>query len=73
MKDTSHLVALQTGLSHEKARLAAAISTQEIAHRTVWVKQYERQIEDEYVFLGMTPTAELPEISEEDLLAELGI
>lgn len=69
--DTSHLIALHAGLSHERTRLISAAKPSEIALRTVWVKQYESQIEDEYVRLGMTPTSELSAISDDDLLAEL--
>ena len=69
--DTTHLVALQQGLSHEKDRLAKAKSEKEIALRTVWVKQYEREIEAEYKFLGMAPSSVLDSISDDDLFAEL--
>jgi hypothetical protein len=31
----------------------------------------EREIAAEYEFLGMAPDSEMPEISDEDLLAEL--
>jgi hypothetical protein len=71
--DTSHLVALQTRLSHERARLNNAKTPREIASRTVTVQGIEREIAGEYKFLGMTPPDELPAMSDDDLLAELGL
>lgn len=53
MPDTSHLVALQIGLAHERARLASARSEPERASRAVWVAQREREIAGEFAFLGM--------------------
>ncbi len=70
MTDTSHLIALMTGLSHERERLAAAKSEEERKMRSVWVSQYEKQIEDEYVFLGMGQSVNF-DISDDDLLADL--
>lgn len=69
MVDTSHLVALNEGLSHARGRLAAAKSERERALRTVWVAQYQREIDAEMRFLGMDVT--VPDISDDDLLAEL--
>jgi hypothetical protein len=73
MQDLSHLTALQQGLSHERARLAAATNASEIAQRTVWVGQYEKEIAAEFKFLGIDPTipAEIAEMTDEELLAEL--
>lgn len=71
MTDTSHLIALMTGLSHERERLANAKSDGEREMRAVWVGQFEKQIADEYAFLGMRP-GEVVEMSDDDLLAELG-
>lgn len=70
MKDTKHLVALQDGLKHEQARLASAKKSNEIALRTVWVKQLEKQIADEMRFLGIEEIVEC-DLSDDDLLAEL--
>jgi hypothetical protein len=71
-RDTSHLVALRTGLSRERQRLAAASIEQERALRTVWVRQSEKEVNAEERFLGMTETDwNEPEMSADDLLAEL--
>ena len=72
MTDTTHLMALISNLSNERARLAAATKAQEIELRTVWVRQLEKEINGEERFLGMTETDfNAPEMSNEDLLAEL--
>ncbi len=63
MPNTSHLAALHTGLAHEKGRLSKAKTDSERAIRTVWVKQLEREVADEYTFLGMA--------QDDDLLAAL--
>ena len=71
-RDTSHLVALMTGLSRERQRLAAARTEQERALRAVWVRQSEKEINAEERFLGMTETDwSEPEMSADDLMAEL--
>lgn len=64
--DTTHLVALETRLSHEKARFAADGS--EI--RKVWIAQIEKEISREREFLGID--GELPEMTDDEILAELG-
>ena len=69
MKDESHLNALQVGLSNERVRLANAKTSGEKELRAVWVRQYEKQIADERAFLGLGD--ELPEMSDDELLAEL--
>jgi len=69
--DTTHLHALQTGLSHERDRLAAAKTEGERALRAVWVGQYEKEIAAEMKFLGINDEP-LPEMSDDELLAELG-
>jgi len=72
MRDSSHLVALMTGLSRERQRLAAARTEQERALRAVWVRQSEKEINAEERFLGMTETDwNEPEMSADDLMAEL--
>lgn len=71
MTDTSHLVALHNGLAHEKDRLSKAKTDSERAIRTVWVKQLEREVADEYTFLGMAQDSELETLSDDDLLAAL--
>lgn len=69
MTDFSHLHALETGLSHERERLEAATKPQEIALRTVWVQQYEKQIADEKALLGLDD--EPCDMTDEELLAAL--
>jgi hypothetical protein len=69
--DTSHLVAIMSRLSNERARLAAAKTPSEIAARTVIVNGIERELKSEYEFLGMKPTG-TADISDDDLAAELG-
>ena len=70
--DTTHLVALTTRLHNERRALKAATKAQEIALRTVWVSQIEREINGEERFLGMAETDwNAPEMSIEDIMAEL--
>lgn len=71
MTDISHLDALRTGLAHERERLAAAKSEQETAIRTVWVRQYEREIADELDRLEGPIDPEFDEMSDDELLAAL--
>ncbi|GAN79793.1 hypothetical protein [Acidocella aminolytica] len=73
MTDTTHLEALQVGLSHELCRLAAAKTPQEITMRSVKVRQYEREIADEQKFLNLPEDGPLPEITDDELLAALGL
>ena len=63
-----HLNALRLSLSHERVRLANAKSAKEVALRTVWVAQYEKEIAGELKFLGIT---EQPDMSDDELLAAL--
>ena len=70
--DTSHLVALRNGLSHEQSRLNNAKTDSERKHRQVWVNQYKKQIADEMKHLGMSGDEDSPDISDEDLLKSLG-
>ena len=75
--DTSHLVALQQRLSHEQEYLAKAKGQKEIELRSVWVRQIEREIEDEIKFLAkngyIVPTLDdiFEEMDDDVLLAEL--
>lgn len=72
MTDTTHLTALITRLSNEKAALASATKQGEIELRTVWVSQCQKEINGEEKFLGMDLTDwNEPELSDEDLMAEL--
>jgi hypothetical protein len=70
MIDYSHLDALELNLSNERARLNAATKNGEIELRIVWVKQLEKEIAFERNFLGL---GEASEVSDDDLLAELGL
>jgi hypothetical protein len=70
-QDTSHLQALITMLGHERERLAKARKPGEIALRKVWVWQCEKEVAGELRFLGMD-AAPIPEMSDDDLLVELG-
>lgn len=72
MTDTSHLTALITRLGHERAALNRATKPQEIALRTVWVRQCEKEINSEERFLGMALTDWTErELTNEELMAEL--
>ena len=55
------------------ARLATANNAWEIAARTVWVAQYEKQIADEIAFLTKRGIIEptLDDIDDDELLAAL--
>ena len=69
-QDTSHLVALMQGLSNERKRFNAARNPQERELRAVWVRQLEKEVADEERFLGFAQI-EMPEMTDEDLMAEL--
>jgi hypothetical protein len=69
MNNTEHLVALQSHLSNEKARLSAAKSVGEIAARKVIVSQIEKEIARECEFLAIDPF--INAMSDDELLAEL--
>ncbi len=69
---SGHLTALRLRLSHEKVRLAKAKTGNEKELRSVWVKQIEKEISDELVFLGIKEEP-LPEMTDEEILNELGL
>jgi hypothetical protein len=69
-KQMTHLTALLVNLSNERARLAAATKPAEIAQRTVWVKQLEREVAAEEKFTAVS--AEVADMSDDQLFAELG-
>ena len=72
MTDTTHLTALISRLASEKAALARSTKQSEIDLRTVWVAQCQREINGEERFLGLPVTDwNEPEMSDDDLLAEL--
>ncbi len=64
--DASHLIAIQERLAREKAALAADPGNE---LRKVWVAQAEKELANEKKFLGLDD--ELPEMSDDELLAEL--
>lgn len=67
----SHLAALNIRLTHERARLAEAKTPAEREQRQVWVAQIEREIAGEREFLGLPPEHPVPDLSDDELLAEL--
>lgn len=67
--DTSHLAALHESLFLERSRLECAKTVQEVEIRSVWVKQLEREVENELKFLGMG--ADVDDIGDDELLALL--
>lgn len=71
--DTSHLNALNLNLSNERRRLSAAKTDAEHQIRSVWVAQLENEIKQERALLGLPPEDAVPNISEDELLAELGV
>ena len=62
--------ALELRLSHERERLAKAKTERERQIRQVWVSGIEKEIASERKFLGLTD--DLPQVSDDELLAELG-
>lgn len=76
MYDTTHYVALMTRLSHEKQHLEnAKMNIQEYSLRSVWIKQIEKEIEQEAAFLkskGVDVYSNVDHnMSDDDLMAEL--
>lgn len=72
--NTSHLDAILSRLSNERARLSQATNAQEIEMRKVWVAGVEQELAAEYKFLGIKPQSMrdvLSEISDDELLLEL--
>lgn len=65
----THLDALQLRLSNERIRLANAKNAKEIAIRTIWVERCEKEVADEFRYLGMDSGP--GPINEDDLLADL--
>lgn len=63
---TSHLDALRLRRSNEAIRLASAKTEKEQNLRTVWLAQIDKEIAAEAAFDN------LPEMSDDELLAELG-
>jgi uncharacterized lipoprotein YddW (UPF0748 family) len=69
MTDASHLSALRVRLSNEREYLRRAKTDAERKLRGVWIAQIEREIAHEERFIA--ERAELPEISDDELLAAL--
>jgi hypothetical protein len=72
MTDFSHLSALEYRLSHERSRLATALTTREKEMRAVYVAQIEREITSERAFLGLR-NAPAEEMTDDELLAALDV
>jgi hypothetical protein len=71
-RDFSHLHALEHGLHNERARLASAKTEGERALRAVWIRQREREIAQERIFLGLPADHEEPDtMTDDDLLQAL--
>lgn len=70
MTDLSHLDALQARLRRETDRLAAATTVNERNFRLQQIASCEREIANEYKFLGIEPTVEC-DMSDDELLAAL--
>lgn len=68
-----HIDYLQNQLYAEKGRLALAKNPGEIELRTVWVRQLEREIAAEAALTGATLATQWDDLSDEDLLKELGL
>lgn len=68
---TDHLTALKIRLSHERSYLAEAKTKQERELRKVWIKQIEKEIENEKKFLGIREEEEINTMSDDELLSEL--
>ena len=64
-----HLNALMQNLSKEQERLNNAKSVNEVALRTVWVHQLQKEIAHEKEFLAIDDV----EMSDEELLEALGV
>ena len=71
--DRSHLNALQVRLSHERGYLVAAKTGSERKLRSVWIAQIEKEIAAERAFIGLVDEGQSLKISDEELLAELGL
>lgn len=70
--DISHLEALQTRLSNERGHLANEKTEAGKELRKVWIAQIEKEISDEYKFLGIDPvSADIEQLSDDELFAEL--
>lgn len=76
MYDTTHYAALMTRLSNEKARLDETVEKQARDLRNFWIKQIEKEIEQEVKFLkskGIEVYASIDDLfmSDDELMNEL--
>ena len=69
--ERTHLHALELRRSHEVGYRAKATTDGERKLRDVWITQIEKEIAEERKFLGLPPEEKLPEMSVDDILAEL--
>lgn len=72
-QDTSHLVAIHQRLCRERARAAAATNDRERRYRTMTVRQAKREYENELPFLGRLGDAPERTMSDDEMLASLGM
>jgi hypothetical protein len=70
--DTSHLVAIQQRLSNERMRLEKTTGKEAVARR-VTVQGIERELEGEFKFLGINPTIDDEQMTDDGLLTALGL
>lgn len=73
MTDISHLDALNIRLQHEREYLAAAKTEKERDIRRVWIAGIQREIANEMDFLGGKVDTLVESMSDDDLLAGLGL
>ena len=73
MTDTTHLTALHTRLSNERAYLAKETTEMGRQLRKVWIAQCEKEIEGERRFLGMPEDdlSALDDLTDDEIIALL--
>lgn len=71
MSNTSHLVALHERLCRATVRLSEAETTAEKTFREMEARQAKREFDGELNFLKMPLNIDLPNISDDELLAAL--
>ena len=69
----THLDHLEIRLMNESRRLNAATCPHEIEMRKVWVAGCEKEIAAEHKFMGTTPITLDDILTDDELLAELGV
>ena len=73
MPDTTHLTALHTRLSHERGSLTLEKTSKGRSLRAVWIGQLEKEIACERILLGLADEPAIPEMTDEGILAQLGM